>query len=52
MSIADIAAACHIGFINARRPEFFPPERYPGLARLARGMEGRESMEQAVPPAA
>ena len=52
MSIADIAAACLIGFINARRPEFFPPERYPGLARLASELGARESMKQTVPPPA
>src|SRR5688500_11864558 len=52
MSLADIAIACHIGFISVRRPEFFAPERYPGLARLARDMGARESMKQTVPPPA
>jgi glutathione S-transferase len=52
MSIADIAIACHVGFITARKPEFFPPERYPGLARLARDMGARESMKLTVPPPA
>ena len=52
MSLADIAVACHVGFIAVRRPEFFPPERYPGLARLAREVGERDSMKQTVPPPA
>lgn len=52
MTLADIATACHITFISSRRPEFFSPDRYPGLARLTREMEGRESMKQTVPPPA
>ena len=52
MSVADIAIACHIAFISLRRPEFFPQERYPGLARLAREMGARDSMKQTVPPPA
>lgn len=52
MSLADIATACHIAFILLRRPEFFPAERYPGLARLARAVGARDSMKQTVPPPA
>ena len=51
MSLADIAVACHIGFIALRRPEYFPQDRYPGLARLWKMMEARESMRKTVPPA-
>ncbi len=52
MTLADIATACHIGFITARRPEFFPQEKYPGLARLWKRMEARESMKKTAPPPA
>lgn len=52
MSLADIAIACHIDFISVRRPEFFSPEKHPGLARLARKMGERESMKKTVPPPA
>ncbi len=52
MTLADIALACHIGFIMARWPEFFPQEKYPGLARLCRKMETRESMKRTAPPPA
>jgi len=50
MTLADITLACHIGFILARQPRFFPREKYPGLARLFDGMETRESMRATVPP--
>ena len=52
MSLADIALACHIGFITLRRPQFFPREKYPGLARLSQSMEARESFRQTAPPQA
>lgn len=52
MSLADIALACHIGFISARRAEFFPQEKYPGLARLWQRLEARESFKRTVPPPA
>ena len=52
MTLADIALACHIGFISARRPEFFPQQKYPGLARLWKTLEGRESFKRTVPPPA
>jgi glutathione S-transferase len=52
MSVADIAIACHVAFISLRRPEFFPADRYPGLARLAGEVGARESMKQTVPPPA
>jgi len=51
MSLADIALACHIGFIALRRPEFLPQDRYPGLVRLWKMMEARESMRKTAPPA-
>ena len=52
MSLADIALACNIGFINARRPEFFPQEKYPGLTKLWKKLEERESFRKTVPPPA
>jgi glutathione S-transferase len=52
MSVADIAVACHVAFISLRRPEFFPPDRHPGLARLTREVGARDSMKQTVPPPA
>ncbi len=52
MSLADITLACHIGFITLRRPQYFPQEKYPGLARLWQKMEARESFQKTVPPQA
>jgi len=52
MTLADIALACHIGFISARRPEFFSQEKYPGLAKLWKTLEERESFKRTVPPPA
>ena len=52
MSLADIALACNIGFINVRRPEFFPQEKYPGLTKLWKNLESRESFRKTVPPPA
>jgi glutathione S-transferase len=52
VSLADVAIACHIGFITLRRPDFFPQERYPGLVRLWKNMEARESFKRTAPPPA
>jgi glutathione S-transferase len=52
MSLADIALGCHIGFITSRRPAFFPQDRYPGLARLWKSLEARESFKRTAPPPA
>lgn len=52
MTLADIALACHIGFISARRPEFFPQASYPGLMKLWKALETRESFRKTVPPPA
>lgn len=49
MTLADIAIGCHVGFISARRPEFFPQEKYPGLTRLWKGLEARDSFMKTVP---
>jgi len=51
MTLADISVACHIGFVNVRRPEFFAQEKHPGLTRLWKRLEERESFTQTVPPA-
>ena len=50
MSLADIAIACHIGFIALRRPQFFPQAQYPGLTRLWKSLEARDSFRQTAPP--
>lgn len=52
MSLADITLACHIGFIALRRPQFFPQENYPGLTRLWKNLESRDSFRQTAPPPA
>ena len=52
MSLADISVACHLGFINLRVPQYFPADRYPGLFRLWRIMEERDSFRKTAPPAA
>ena len=50
ITLADIAVACHLGFINLRAPQYFPPDRYPGLGRLWRSMEERDSFTKTAPP--
>jgi glutathione S-transferase len=50
MTLADITIACHLGFINLRAPQYFPQDRYPGLARLWRRMEERDSFRRTAPP--
>lgn len=50
MSLADIAIACHLGFINLRVPHYFPSEKYPQLARLWKTMEAREAFKTTAPP--
>ncbi len=52
MSLADIAIACHLGFITLRMPQFFPQQQYPNLTRLWKNMEARESFQKTVPPPA
>ncbi len=52
ITLADIAIACHLGFITARAPQFFAREQHPNLTRLWQTMESRESMKKTVPPAA
>lgn len=52
ISLADVAIACHAGFITLRAPQFFPREQYPGLSALCQRVETRESMKMtALPPA-
>jgi glutathione S-transferase len=50
MSLADIAIGCHLGFIMLRAPRFFPQEKHPGLARLWKKLEERESFRKTAPP--
>lgn len=52
MSLADITLACHIGFISLRQPQFFPQKNYPGLTRLWKHLEKRDSFRQTAPPPA
>ena len=49
MTLADIAVCCHLGFVMLRAPHFFSPDACPGLARLLRSLEGRESMKKTAP---
>ena len=49
MTLADIAIACHLGFVMLRAPHFFSPDACPGLARLSRSMEARDSMRKTAP---
>jgi glutathione S-transferase len=50
MTLADISVACHVGFIYLRVPQYFPADTYPGLARLWRSMEERDSFRKTAPP--
>ena len=50
MSLADLAISCHVGFLAVRKPQLFPQDRYPNLARLWQVLEARESMKKTVPP--
>jgi glutathione S-transferase len=52
ISLADIAIACHLGFITLRVPHYFPQDRYPGLTRLWQSLEERESFRKTAPPKA
>lgn len=49
ISLADVAIACHLGFINLRAPHFFSPDKYPNLFRLWQAMETRESLRKTAP---
>jgi glutathione S-transferase len=50
LTLADVSVACHLGFINLRVPQYFPPDKYPGLVRLWRSMEERDSFKKTAPP--
>jgi len=52
MSLADLAIACHLGFVALRVPHFFPQERFANLARLCNAVAARESMKKTAPPPA
>lgn len=52
ITLADIAIACHLGFITSRAPQFFPHERHPHLQRLWQTMESRDSFRKTAPPPA
>ena len=49
MTLADIAVACHIGFIELRVPQYFSRDAHPSLTRLWRAMEQRESFQRTAP---
>lgn len=49
ISLADIAIACHVGFILVRAPQFFPASACPNLLRLSKRVEERESMRSTAP---
>jgi glutathione S-transferase len=50
MSLADIAIACHLGFMAARAPQLFDRQRFTGLAQLAGRLEERPSFKATAPP--
>lgn len=50
VTLADIAIACHLGFITLRAPQFFPQEKYSSLTRLWKNMEACESLKRTAPP--
>ena len=50
MTLADIAIGCHLGFVQARMPQYFDAGRFPGLARLARELGERPSFTTTAPP--
>lgn len=52
VTLADIAIACHLGFVTTRAPQFFDAARFPGLARLAGNLEARASFKATAPPPA
>jgi glutathione S-transferase len=49
MTLADIAIACHLGFVMLRAPHFFSRDACPNLARLWQTMEARESLKKTAP---
>jgi len=52
LSLADLAIACHLGFMTARAPQFFDATKLPNLARLAHALETRPSFAATRPPPA
>ncbi len=52
ITLADVAIACHLGFVTVRAPQFFAQDQFPNLARLARRLENRDSFKATVPPPA
>lgn len=52
MSLADLAIACHLGFISRRAAHLFAQGRFANLARLCQTMEARASMQKTAPPPA
>jgi glutathione S-transferase len=49
MTLADIAIACHLGFVMLRAPHFFSRDACPNLARLWQTMDARESLKKTAP---
>jgi glutathione S-transferase len=49
LTLADVAAACVLGYVTLRMPEYDWGVRYPGLAQLAARMAGRESFKTSKP---
>ena len=49
MTLADLAIACHLGFVMLRAPHFFSRDACPNLARLWQTMEARESLKKTAP---
>lgn len=51
LSIADIAAAATLGYLDLRQPEFHWRDAHPNLAAFSDGMETRESFRRTRPQA-
>jgi glutathione S-transferase len=49
MSIADIAVACHVGFVMLRAPELFHENLHSRITALWRRMEARPSLRATAP---
>ncbi len=52
MSLADIALACLMGYLNLRYPDINFEQRYPKLGQHYKRMQQRESFKDTAPPSA
>lgn len=52
ITLADVAIACHLGFVTSRAPHLLAKGACPNLLRLAQRLEARESFKATAPPPA